>query len=314
MQTQKCLFVFSDQALGPWVKYVKNYPNVVHCHDFLAQQSAFGMIKENPTSKSGKIYQTFIRDGYRHSNNFISVSRKTESDLLKTLLIQPQITKVVYNGLTQTFLPAPKQEIIAELTNHTKLDISKGYILHVGGNQWYKNRIGVIEIYDQWRKINNELRLPLIMVGAAPNKRILKSYEESGYKMEIEFLINKPDDIVKKFYQGANVFLFPSIAEGFGWPIAEAMACGTIVITTNEAPMNEVGGEAAIYINKRPTENHKLETWLVESALILDQVLNLDYDQKSETKLKGFQNIKRFSSNHALDQISQIYQSIESIQ
>ncbi|MEO6722051.1 MAG: hypothetical protein ABIN67_16920, partial [Ferruginibacter sp.] len=66
------LYVFSDQALGPWVPLVSKYPHVIHCHDFLAQRSALGEIPENNSPWTGKRYQAYIRRGFRKGENFIS--------------------------------------------------------------------------------------------------------------------------------------------------------------------------------------------------------------------------------------------------
>jgi hypothetical protein len=71
------LYVFTDNALGPWVPLVAKLPHVIHCHDFLAQRSALGEIPENISSWTGKKYQQFIRQGYSKGENFISVSLKT---------------------------------------------------------------------------------------------------------------------------------------------------------------------------------------------------------------------------------------------
>ena len=62
--SKETLFVFADNALGPWVPLVKNRYHVMHCHDFLAQQSAFGLLQENKTGVTGKYYQKFICLGY----------------------------------------------------------------------------------------------------------------------------------------------------------------------------------------------------------------------------------------------------------
>jgi hypothetical protein len=75
------IFVFTDHALGPWVPLVKNRPHIIHCHDFLAQRSALGEFPQNPTALSGRLYQAFIRRGYRKGNNFISISYKNKDDL-----------------------------------------------------------------------------------------------------------------------------------------------------------------------------------------------------------------------------------------
>jgi glycosyltransferase involved in cell wall biosynthesis len=81
---------------------------------------------------------------------------------------------------------------------------------------------------------------------------LTKSLESSPYKADIHWLSGIDDEHVAHAYSGAAVFLFPSLGEGFGWPIAEAMASGCPVVTTDEAPMTEVAGEAGFLIPRRP--------------------------------------------------------------
>src|SRR5690554_5013492 len=99
------LFVIADHALGPWIPLVKNRPHVVHCHDFMAQRSALGEIPENEVGFTGKIYQSFIRWGYRKAENFVCISEKTRVDLHQFLKKDPRHSVVVYNGLNQDFKP-----------------------------------------------------------------------------------------------------------------------------------------------------------------------------------------------------------------
>src|SRR5690606_6417880 len=151
----------------------------------------------------------------------------------------------------------------------TSLDLKEGYILHVGGNDWYKNRGGVIEIYNAWRSGGGG-KVPLLLVGNAPDKKILDAYSRSKYKSEIHFLTDKDDEFVRLAYCGALVLLFPSLEEGFGWPIAEAMASGCGVITTGEAPMTEVAGSAGFLIPRRPQDPEESIQWAEHAALVLD--------------------------------------------
>ena len=73
-QSAGTLYVFADQALGPWVPLVKHLPNVVHVHDLLALRSALGYIPENPTSLTGKLYQRYIRRGFKQAKHFTYVN------------------------------------------------------------------------------------------------------------------------------------------------------------------------------------------------------------------------------------------------
>lgn len=301
------LFVLTDQALGPWLPLLAKRPHVVHCHDFLAQYSALGQIPENPTSWTGRLYQAFIRHGYRRGNHFISVSQTTRENLHKFLTIPPVTSEVVYNGLNPVFAPYDLKEARYLLSQTTGLDLASGYLLHVGGNQWYKNRAGCIELYNHWRSKGGEA-LPLLLVGESPNEAILSQYESSPFKSDIHLLSGVDDTMVRLAYAGATLFLFPSLAEGFGWPIAEAMAAGCLVITTADAPMTEVGGAAAFYIPRCPSTAVSAE-WAAIGAQVIQQVVSLEPMQREAAVEAGLKNASRFKAVTALDSIEAIYQN-----
>lgn len=304
------LFVFSDNALGPWIPLVRKRHHVVHCHDFLAQQSAFGLLPENKTGISGKYYQKFIRWGYRKADNFICISKKTQTDLNLLLSKTPKISKVVYNGLNQNF--EPSKNIIALrklLSNRYNIDLSKGYILHVGGNAFYKNKIGVIEIYDQWAK-DFKVEVPLILVGEAPTTAMIALKGKSILSKSIYFITNSNDLQLQEFYQGASVMLFPSLYEGFGWPIVEAMASGSLVITTNEDPMREVAADAGFYLPKKPNDAEQVLNWKIGAAQELEKVMQLDSIEREDAIQKSILRSKEFSAQGFADSIETIYLEI----
>jgi glycosyltransferase involved in cell wall biosynthesis len=303
------LFVFADQALGPWIPLVANRPHIIHCHDFMAQRSALGEIPENPTSWTGKRYQAYIRRGYRMGKNFIPVSNKTNEDLHLFLKSVPAFSEVVYNGVNSIYKPGDVQESRVELSKQFKLDLTRGYLLHVGGNEWYKNRKGVIEIYDAWRKNYNHA-LPLVLIGQKPSPGLVQLAETSAFKNDIHFLSGVADQQLVQAYRGASVFLFPSLAEGFGWPIAEAMACGCRVITTNEAPMTEVGGKAAEFIPRKPLDDEANQRWANETAILVEKLVNESAEQRLAFIKKGFETIKEYDIEIATHRIEGIYKTV----
>jgi len=304
------LFVFTDHALGPWVPLVKDRPHIVHCHDFLAQRSAIGEIPENVTGRTGKIYQSYIRKGYSSGRNFISISYKTQADLHRMLSKPPLLSEVVYNGLTRKFTPADDLFLLRkELSRETGIDLGAGFILHVGGNLWYKNKAGVIAAYEEWRNRSKQL-LPLLLIGESPDDTILAQINSSQYKTDIYALAGMPDDFANRAYSAASLFLFPSLAEGFGWPIVEAMASGCPVITTDEAPMNEVGGQAAVYVSKMQMGDEL--RWREECASAIERTLQLNEEQRADFVSRGLENISRFSSELALDKVEQVYRRVGS--
>jgi glycosyltransferase involved in cell wall biosynthesis len=303
---KKTLFVFTDQALGPWVPLVADKSHIIHCHDFMALQSAEGEIAENPTGITGRIYQSFIKNGYKQGKNFISVSKKTKADLKRYLTKVPERNEVVYNGLKPEYRFTSPEIARTFMKNETGLNLDNGYLLHVGGNQWYKNRKGLIEIYNAFRQ-NSEMKIPLLLVGQQPSAELWSMIYDSAWSKDIHVFTEPDDQFIQHAYSGSAALLFPSLAEGFGWPILEAMACGTIVITTNAEPMIEIGGNAALYINKRPEGLVRAGIWALESAKVVEQAVCLSPQKRKDRIEAGLVNASCFSLSNSLDKIEAIY-------
>jgi glycosyltransferase involved in cell wall biosynthesis len=304
--TGDTLYVFTDQALGPWVPLVKNRKHIIHCHDFLALQSASGLVPENITGWTGKKYQSYIKWGFSQGKNFICVSKKTNRQLQGYLTNADIRTEMVYNGLNKNYRPIDQMVARKYLERKTRLALAQGYIMHVGGNQWYKNRKGVIEIYNAWR-LTCKSALPLLLIGEHPSVELSQQVYGSTYRSDIYVLADRDDEFIRNAYSGACLLLFPSLAEGFGWPIAEAMACGCQVITTNQAPMTEVGATAAFYIDRRPLKNIEVPYWANAAADLMEDVITAPETVRQHSVKAGLQNSRRFSEATALDKIEQIY-------
>lgn len=303
------LFVFADQALGPWIPLVKNRNHVIHCHDFLALKSALGTIPENPTSFTGKLYQNYIRNGFSKGKNFISISKKTQHDLHELHRGEIVSSVVCYNGLNRSFQSLDPIASRSLLEDKMNMELSNGYILHIGGNQYYKNRIGVLQIYECWRSSTNKT-IPLLLIGSKPTDELTSVQQQSEFKKDIHFIRGLSDDYINSAYSGATCLLFPSLDEGFGWPIAEAMASGCPVITTNKAPMNEVGGSASFYIEKRPTERAQLKQWKECASGVLDKVMTLNRIERKQVVQQSAIQAQKFDTAKALDAIEGCYKEI----
>ncbi|TWU59559.1 D-inositol 3-phosphate glycosyltransferase [Crateriforma conspicua] len=301
------LFVFTDQALGMWVPHFKHRPHVIHCHDLLALRSALGEFPQNRTSATGKRYQALIRQGFSTGENFICVSNKTREDLLSVIGKAPSSAKVVYNGLNGDFRQIAPEEVSRRLAEHLRPADQQGFLLHIGGNQWYKNRAGVVKLYQRWCEIT-DAPLPLWMVGVAPNDTLKKSASGVPANGEVRFLTDLSDEQVVAAYNKARLFLFPSLEEGFGWPIAEAMACGTPVLTTDAAPMNEVGGDAAIYLSRLTSGQE--DAWLRTGAELMEESLKLASDKQRERIDRGLQIARSFDPDHTMDQYEALYRNV----
>lgn len=302
------IYIFSDQALGPWIPAFSKRPHAIHCMDFLALRSAAGEFPQNPISWTGRIYQRWIRSGFSSARNFICISHKTGQDLERFLAHPEQATiHVVHLGLNYPYAPMPADTAIALLTPFLGTDTSQGFLLHVGGNQWYKNRVGVVAIYAEYvRRISHPL--PLLLMGAEPTSELREAARQVPSAGKVEFVVSPPVEAIHAAYSVASALLFPSIAEGFGWPILEAMACGCSVLTTNDAPMTEVGGEAATYLPV--LEPNRSAAWATESADILMSVLARTSAQREQVRIKGLAHAACFNGDSVTRRYVEIYRSI----
>ena len=298
------LFVFGDQALGPWVPLVACRPHVIHVHDFMALRSALGEFAQNPTGWAGRQYQALIRRGFSQGSYFVSVSDNTRRQLQRFLPHQPDVSEVIYNGLNYPFRRMSAAEALAELLPAGLVPPPQGFLLHVGGNEWYKNRQGVLEIYRAYaRQAQNPL--PLWLVGTEPTADLKALAQRVEGKGKVRFVSGLSNKQVCAAYSAARLMVFPSLAEGFGWPIAEAMACGCPVLTTGEAPMTEVGGDAAFYIPARPA--HGAQAWAEQAAARVVEILQVTLDETSSRRQLGYRQVAQFDAEQTLNAYERIY-------
>ncbi|MEO8012895.1 MAG: glycosyltransferase [Polaromonas sp.] len=299
------LFIFSDQALGPWVPLVAHRPHVIHVHDLMALRSALGEYGQNPTSWTGKKYQWLIRRGFNRGKIFLSVSENTRQQLQRFLQQKPAVSEVIYNGLNYPFRPMSAAESMAELLPAGLTPPPEGFLLHVGGNEWYKNRQGLLEIYEAYAQ-QTENPLPLWMVGTEPSIALKEQAQRITPKGKVRFISGLSNKQVCAAYSAARLMVFPSLAEGFGWPIAEAMASGCLVLTTGEAPMTEVGGDAAFYISPKSLGNSG--EWAALAGASISKILQLTPDEVRSRRELGFLQIAQFDAEQTLNAYEHAYQ------
>jgi glycosyltransferase involved in cell wall biosynthesis len=304
------LFIFCDQALGPWVPMAKNRHHVVHVHDLLALRSALGDVPENPTSATGRLYQRYIRRGFQAGRHFISVSKKTRDDLHRFGGVSAVTSEVVYNGMNYAYAPLSTSESlkILQTANVPAPAPAGGMILHVGGGQWYKNLSGVIAIYAQYAsKVYRPP--PLWCVSPEASAAVKAALAAVPARGEVIFVRSLDSAALRALYSLSRVLLFPSLAEGFGWPLIEAQACGCAVITTDEAPMNEVAGPAAVYLPrlKSPAD---IQPWAHEGAIALQKLLDESASEQARRSEMGREWANRFDAEKTIEQYLAIYQRI----
>ncbi len=294
-----------DHSNAFYTRYLQDVPHVVTCHDMLAVRSALGEIPQNPTRWSGRRLQQIILNGLHSSQNIACVSESTRRDLCR--LVDQAATRcvVVEMGQNNTFAPVPivharaRMLEMARQAGHAPASSAR-YVVHVGGEQWYKNRKGVVEMFCELRRSSDQGDLWLLMVGKPLSAELKALIDEAGLAERVVELRSVSHEDLCSIYSAAELLLFPSLQEGFGWPIIEAQACGCRVVTTARPPMNEVGGDAAACVEPE------------DIPASLDILLNVLYENESQREARiarGFANAAKYATTRMIDIYLALYET-----
>lgn len=265
-----------DQANSLYIPYLRHKAHIITCHDMLAIRAALGEIPESVPSWTGRIYQDWILRNLRKAQTIVCVSEQTREDVARLLDLTSNRLVVVPNALNYPYRPMCIKEANERLRS-LDIDPDKPFLLHVGGNAWYKNRGGVIRIFCSLTRRHQFRDCRLIMAGEPCTAEMRALIATHGLSDKILELIDVSNEDLRALYTSAQALLFPSLQEGFGWPIIEAQACGCPVITTRRLPMTEVSGGAAIYIEPEDADRaaSQIEScWALRSRLTQEGLVN----------------------------------------
>jgi glycosyltransferase involved in cell wall biosynthesis len=285
-----------DQANSVYIPWLKGKPHVVTCHDMLAISSALGEIPQNPTRWSGRVFQRWILSGLRHAQRVVCDSEQTRIEFLRVANIPQERVTVTPIALNYRYRPMEPEEAEVHLRALGLAD-ERPFLLHVGGNQWYKNREGVLRIFHHLAKLPGYEQHSLVMAGKPWTHRMQNYVEEMGLVGGIKELVAISNEQLRALYSTAEALIFPSFQEGFGWPIIEAQACGCLVVTTDRPPMTEVGGDTVVYVD--PTDEVGAARTIAESLK----------DQQAVQK-SGFLNVVRFSNEAMITGYLNAYKTV----
>lgn len=182
------------------------------------------------TRYSVAVHTRHLNRAKKYADKIIAVSESTKKDLIDYGIAAEKIT-VIYEAAASVFQPIDSRQARA------KYGLTKDYFLSVGTLEPRKNLKRLIEAFSALHDSQ------LAIVGPIGWGKSLKPVNN------VKFLGFVPDEDLAGLYSGAKAFIYPSLYEGFGLPVLEALSCGCPVITSNVSSLPEVGGEAAIYVN-----------------------------------------------------------------
>jgi glycosyltransferase involved in cell wall biosynthesis len=291
------LIHFSDQSCAIYATNGPRLPQLLTCTDLLAIRSAAGEFPEHRTRWTGRQLQRLIVRGIERVDYVACISRSTRRDLLRLASVREENASFIPMGLHGPFQPVSAETARRVLS---RIGVKEPFLLHVGGNQWYKNRRGVLEIYRHVLQ-SSPAAPKLLLVGKPPSPGLAILLRDESLREKVQCVSGCSDTDLAALYSAARLLLFPSLYEGFGWPIIEAQACGCPVVTTQREPMSEVGGAGARYID--PTN-------LEASASAVLGLLSETAAERAARVAAGSENAARYSTETMIGTYLQTYRAM----
>jgi glycosyltransferase involved in cell wall biosynthesis len=206
--------------------------------------------------------------------------KKTKNDLVRYLNISPDKISVIHQGCNPYFWNKYSNDYQNEV--RTKHNIPERYLLYVGTVEERKNLLGLVKALD----IKN-IRIPLVVIGRKVDLYYQKvqSYISSHKLNNIIFLGHVSTQELPVIYQNAECFIYPSLFEGFGIPILEALVSGTPVITSKSGCFAEAGGPGSLYIDPyNPEEIGEAVLRVTNSKELRDKMITIGADYANNFK------------------------------
>ena len=188
-----------------------------------------------------------IRRSAERADHIITVSEYSKNDVAKTYHIDPRKISVTYEGAGDSYFPRDKGHCRAQIA--AKYGVSGPFLLYIGRLQERKNLRRLVSAYTRLRKEGLDEKLVLVGKKDWMFGNIHAHVEALGLATSVIFVGYVPPEDLPVFYNAAEAFVYPSIFEGFGLPVIEAMACGLPVLTSFGSSLEEVAGDAAVLVD-----------------------------------------------------------------
>jgi glycosyltransferase involved in cell wall biosynthesis len=265
---------------------------------FTAFDTTIYLFPELHTKENYDLVNCNMHRAARQASFIITLSESSRRDIQRFLHVPDDRIAVVYGAADERFHAGISAE---DITRVKKLHgISGDYILTVGTTEPRKNISRLIAAFH--RLVHRGEKRKLVVAGSrgwlhSPVDLLVK---REGLQGQVIFTGYVPGDDLPALYAGASLFVYPSLYEGFGLPVVEAMACGTPVITSNRSSLPEVAGDAALLVNPE-SESELMEALM---RLLEDQQMREEYSWRS------LQRSKQFSWETSAQETLKIYRKV----
>jgi glycosyltransferase involved in cell wall biosynthesis len=247
----------------------------------------------------GKYFLKTLPEKVKGVDRVIAVSENTKQDAMRFLGVTEERIRVIYEAVDESFRVIEDKDAVSRIK--AKYKIEGDYLLFVGTLEPRKNLIRLVEAFTMLKR---EGRFPFKLVLAGKKgwaiDNLFRKVEDLGIKEEIIFLGYVVPEDLPYLYNGAEVFVFPSLYEGFGLPALEAMGCGIPVLTSKRSALPEITGGAAILVDPMNVEE------IAKGIRMLIENVSL----RNEMVVKGLQRVKDFSWRRTAEETLRLYRKV----
>jgi glycosyltransferase involved in cell wall biosynthesis len=235
----------------------------------------------------------------KRSDRILTVSETSKNDILRRFKVPAEKIAVIYNAIDERFNVKPSAEQVQRVRERYQLD--QQFVLYVGNIRPHKNLERLIDAFDRLRRCGFE-HLRLLIIGDEISKYPALRRAVHAHKLHkyVRFLGFVPIETLAVLYRLADVFVFPSLYEGFGLPPLEAMASGAPVVTSNVSSLPEVVGDAALLVDPYDPES------IAEG---MRRVLT-DADLRATLRARGLAQVQQYSWQQSIEQVHRIYNEV----
>ena len=240
-----------------------------------------------------KIHYWKFKKAAEQADLIIAISEQTKRDIIQFLKVPEQKIRVIYQGCHHAFKDSQSEEFLVSIKE--KYNLPDRFILNVGTIEERKNLLNTV-------KAINGTGIPLIVIGKKTKyfNKVQKFLKKNKLESQVHFLENVSMEELAAIYKLADIFVYPSLFEGFGIPVIEALFSETPVITSNVSCLPEAGGPDSVYIDPNNFEDIKAK-------------INFLWDNESERNRrarKGLEFVQKFNDERIAKEMIIAYQTV----
>lgn len=232
----------------PFGVHKTGIPSIVTIHDVI-----FDIVKEDFPWHDRFVYRMKTKKSIRESSRIIAISEATKHDLIHRFNADPEKIKVIYQPIDNQFHQPCLSDDLSAMINK-EYQLPEKFMLYVGALMKRKNILPMIQA---WERLPKNDQIPLLIFGKGNRyeQEVAEYIASKNIEKKVQLRTPVPFKHVPVLYQLAEVVLYPSLYEGFGLPVLEALACGTKVVTSSVSSMPEAGGDLPVYVNPQSIDS-----------------------------------------------------------